>query len=83
MFNQAAAIGVDIGRNTIKIAVVKIHGEVIAAKSYPLDHPQSRDYIIAKLLQAIDRSGKLSPREVLILSALELPPKDLLIIIRG
>ena len=53
MFNQAAAIGVDIGRNTIKIAVVKIHGEVIAAKSYPLDHPQSRDYIIAKLLQAI------------------------------
>jgi len=53
MFNQAAAIGVDIGRNSIKIAVVKIHGEVIAAKSYPLDHPQSRDYIIAKLLQAI------------------------------
>ena len=53
MFNQAAAIGVDIGRNSIKIAVVRLQGEVIASKSFPLDQDQSRDYIIAKLLQAI------------------------------
>lgn len=53
MFNQAAAIGVDIGRNSIKIAVVRLQGEVIASKSFPLDEDQSRDYIIAKLLQAI------------------------------
>ena len=53
MYNQAAAIGVDIGRNSLKIAVVRLQGEVIASKSFPLDEDQSRDYIIAKLLQAI------------------------------
>jgi glucokinase len=53
MFNHAAAIGVDIGRNSIKIAIVKIRGEVIAAKSYPLDPVQSREYVISKLLQSV------------------------------
>jgi glucokinase len=53
MFNHAAAIGADIGRNSIKIAVVKIHGEVIATKSYSLNSYQTRDYIISMLLQAI------------------------------
>jgi glucokinase len=53
MFDHAAAIGVDIGRNSIKIAVVKISGEVIATKSYPLNSYQTRDYIISMLLQAI------------------------------
>ena len=53
MFNHAAAIGIDIGRNSIKIAVVKIHGEVIASKSFPLIQIQTRDYIISKLLNAI------------------------------
>ena len=48
MLNYASAIGVDIGRNSIKIAVVKIHGEVIATKSY-----QTRDYLISMLLQSI------------------------------
>jgi glucokinase len=53
MYNHAAAIGVDIGRNSIKIAVVKIHGEVIVLKSYLLDQEQSRNYIISSVLQAI------------------------------
>jgi glucokinase len=53
MFNHAAAIGADIGRNTIKIAVVKIQGDVIVVKSYPLDQTQSKDYLITKLLQSI------------------------------
>jgi glucokinase len=53
MFNHAAAIGVDIGRNAIKIAVVKISGEVIATKSYPLNPAQTKEYIISKLLHAI------------------------------
>lgn len=53
MFNYASAIGVDIGRNSIKIAVVKIHGEVIASKSYPLYHIQNKDYIISKLFSVI------------------------------
>jgi glucokinase len=53
MLNYASAIGVDIGRNSIKIAVVKIHGEVIATKSYPLNSYQTRDYLISMLLQSI------------------------------
>src|SRR5664280_882451 len=53
MFNHAAAIGADIGRNAIKIAVVKIHGEVLATKSYPLTSEQTKEYIISKLLDAI------------------------------
>jgi glucokinase len=53
MFNHAAAIGADIGRNSIKIAVVKIHGEVIATKSYILASEQTKEYVISKLLYAI------------------------------
>jgi glucokinase len=53
MFNHASAIGVDIGRNTIKIAVVKINGDVVAVKSYPLIQEQTREYLISILLQAI------------------------------
>ena len=53
MFNHATAIGVDIGRNSVKIAVVKINGEVIAAKSYPLNQEQTRDYIISMMFTAI------------------------------
>ncbi len=53
MFKHAAAIGADIGRNSLKIAVVKITGEIIAVKSYPLDPEQSRDYLIEKLFEAI------------------------------
>ena len=53
MFNHTAGIGIDIGRNAIKIAIVKIQGEVIAIKSYPLDPVQTRDYVISKLLRSI------------------------------
>jgi len=53
MFKHAAAIGADIGRNTIKIAVVKIDGEIIAVKTYPLTKFQTRDYLVDKLNKAI------------------------------
>jgi glucokinase len=53
MFNHAAAIGVDIGRNSIKTAVVRIQGEVIETRSFPLGQEQTREYIIARLLNAI------------------------------
>lgn len=53
MFNHAAAIGIDIGRNSIKIAVVKINGEVLGANSYLLEENQTQDYIITKLFHAI------------------------------
>jgi glucokinase len=53
MFNHAAAIGADIGRNLIKVAVVKIDGEIIAVKSFPLLQKQTRAYITEKILEAV------------------------------
>jgi glucokinase len=53
MFKHAAAIGADIGRYSLKIAVVKIGGEIIETKSFPLSNEQSKDYLINKLYEAI------------------------------
>lgn len=53
MLKHAAAIGADIGNFVLKIAVVNFGGEVLSVKSYPLDHVQSKDYLVAKLVSAI------------------------------
>ena len=53
MFKHAAAIGIDIGRYSLKIAVVKMDGEIVSVKSYPLKLKQSKDYIIEILFEAI------------------------------
>jgi glucokinase len=53
VFKHAAAIGADIGRQSIRIAVVKINGEILAVKSSPLASLQSRNYLVEKLLEAI------------------------------
>jgi glucokinase len=53
MFNHAAAIGADIGRYSLKIAVVRTGGEIIAVKAFPLNQEQTMDYLITKLLEAI------------------------------
>jgi glucokinase len=53
MFNHAAAIGADIGRFFIKTAVVKIDGEIIAIRSYPLVQKQTREYLIEKIMEAV------------------------------
>jgi glucokinase len=53
MLNHATAIGIDIGRNSIKIAVIKISGEVISVKSFPLKQIRTREYLIPELLNSI------------------------------
>jgi glucokinase len=53
MFKHAAAIGADIGRYSLRIAVVNIEGEVIAEKSYPLGQQQSKDYLINIIIEAV------------------------------
>jgi glucokinase len=53
MFYHAAAIGIDIGRLSIKIAVVKIGGEILAVMTYPLASQQTKEYIITKILTAV------------------------------
>jgi glucokinase len=53
MYNHASAVGVDIGRNSINIAVVKIGGEIIAADTTQLIQPQTSDYLTEKIFEAI------------------------------
>jgi len=53
MFKNTAAIGADIGRNALRIAVVNYGGEVIAVNSYPLADKQTSDYLIAKVIDAV------------------------------
>jgi glucokinase len=53
MFKNTAAIGADIGRFTLKIAVVNFGGDVIVFKSFPLDRIQTKEYLISKLIDAI------------------------------
>lgn len=54
MFNHAAAVGVDIGHNSLEIAVVKMRGEIVAAYTWPLIHPQSKDYLVSTLIRSIN-----------------------------
>jgi glucokinase len=63
MFNHAAAIGADIGRDAIKIAVVRIDGEIVAARSYPLKQIQTRDYLLDRILEAIRDIRKIVAEE--------------------
>jgi glucokinase len=53
MFKQTAAIGADIGRFTIRVAVVNFGGDVLESQQIALDQVQSKDYIVAKLIEAV------------------------------
>ncbi len=53
MFRHASAIGADIGHNKLRIAVVRMEGNIIASKAYPLNEFRTKDSLIAILLAAI------------------------------
>lgn len=53
MYKYAAAIGADIGHLTIRVAVVRLDGEVILEESYPLKKKQDKTYIITELIKAV------------------------------
>ena len=53
MYKYAAAIGVDIGRYSLKLAVLNIDGDVLSEESFPLKLKQDKDYIISSLKVAI------------------------------
>jgi glucokinase len=53
MYKYAAAIGADIGRDSLSIAVLNIEGEVLAEDSIPLAQNQDKDYIISILHESI------------------------------
>lgn len=53
MISQATAIGTDIGHDSIKIAVVRMKGEIITKSEVRLNKKQSRDYLVSVLTDAI------------------------------
>jgi glucokinase len=53
MYKYAAAIGVDIGRYSLRIAVLNIIGDVLSEDSFPLNQKQDKDYLISVLLESI------------------------------
>lgn len=56
MYRYAAAIGVDIGRYSLRIAVLKIEGDVLYEESYPLQQKQDKDYLLSMLLEAVQKT---------------------------
>jgi glucokinase len=53
MYKYAAAIGVDIGHYSLKVAVLNIEGDVLSEESYPLSMKQNKEYIISSLRESI------------------------------
>lgn len=53
MINQATAIGADIGHDSIRIAVVRMKGEIISKSEVPLKSKQSRDYLVEMLTDSV------------------------------
>jgi len=53
MFKHTAAIGADIGRQSLRIAVVNIEGDIIAERSYSLGNDLTRDIIISILNESV------------------------------
>ena len=56
MFSNAAGIGADIGRNSIRIGVVKIDGSLLFEDSVSLINRLERDEILEKLVAAIQKT---------------------------
>jgi glucokinase len=55
MFQNTAAIGADIGKHALRIAVVKSDGSFFAERSYPLPELQSADVLVAILGDSIKK----------------------------
>lgn len=63
MYKYAAAIGIDIGRYHIRIAVLKIEGDVLCEESYQLNRKQDKDYLVTVLVEAIRKIRKKIARD--------------------
>lgn len=56
MYSNATAIGADIARNSLRIAVIKIEGEVLYEASYTIGPKYTRDYLLSKLTEAVQET---------------------------
>jgi len=53
MYRYATAIGIDIGRYFLRLAVLKIEGVILYEETYPLHYKQDREYLLSMLVEAI------------------------------
>lgn len=53
MFSNTTAIGADVGRHSLRIAVITYGGEVITATTHSLREKQTADYLVHELVAAI------------------------------
>jgi glucokinase len=56
MYKYAAAIGIDIARLSLRIAVIRMGGEVIYESLYPLKKEQDRDYLFSSLVSVVQET---------------------------
>lgn len=56
MYRYAAAIGADIARLSLRIAVINMEGEVIFEESYPLRQTQDKEYLLSMLSESIQKT---------------------------
>ncbi|MGD0581545.1 MAG: ROK family protein [Bacteroidales bacterium] len=54
MYRYAAAIGADIARLSLRVAVIRMGGEPICEDSFPLKADQDREYILSELNRTIN-----------------------------
>jgi glucokinase len=53
MYKYAAAIGADIARLSLRVAVVRMNGDILLEQTCPLRQKQDRDYLLKELASAI------------------------------
>ena len=53
MYLNATAIGADIARDSLRLAVIKTEGEVLFEEIYPFKQDQDRDYLLSRLTEAV------------------------------
>ena len=54
MYRYASAIGVDIARLSLRIAVIRANGEVVCTGTLPLKTRQEREYLIGEIVHGIN-----------------------------
>lgn len=65
MYKYASAIGVDIGRFSLRIAVVNMDGDILLEESVPLNKEQERDTLILSIKDSIQLIRQKAATEVI------------------
>ena len=65
MYSFATAIGIDIAKNSLKVAVIKMSGEVLFQHSTPIMQKQNREYMLSLILESVEYTrNKIAPANI-------------------